>query len=82
MVEVDQGQHGEPHRVEPQIPREREALRVVMVNRNQNTNEVIHRVRQDGVVGENNLAAMVERIMARNGGEYKPSQAKSYVPSI
>lgn len=43
-VEVDQGQQSEPHRVEQQIPREREAPRVVMVNRNQNPNEIIYRV--------------------------------------
>ncbi|XP_050916710.1 uncharacterized protein LOC127131862 [Lathyrus oleraceus] len=38
-----------------------------MVNRNQNADENFHRVRQDGVIEDNNLAAMVEKIMARNG---------------
>lgn len=62
--EVDQGQHGEPRKIKQQIPMEREAPRVVMVNRNQNVDEIIHQVRQDEVTEDNNLASMVERIMA------------------
>lgn len=50
--------------VEQQIPRE---PRVLMVNRNQNTNDIIQQVRHDDVAADNNLAAMVERIMVRNG---------------
>lgn len=65
-VELNQGQNGEPHRIEQQIPRERESQRVVMVNRNQDADEVIHRVRNDGIVRGNNLAAMVEKVMALN----------------
>lgn len=38
-----------------------------MVNRNQNADEIIHRVRQEEVVEDNNLAGMVKRIMAQNG---------------
>ncbi|XP_058733205.1 uncharacterized protein LOC131604806 [Vicia villosa] len=38
-----------------------------MVNRDQNADEVIHRVRQDNMVAENNLTTMIERIMAQNG---------------
>ena len=48
----------------------------MLVNRNQNDNEVIYQVRQDNMVVDNNLAAMVERIMARNGlnvGLHRPS---------
>ena len=37
-----------------------------MVNRNQNVDEVIYQVRQDNMAAENNLTAMVERIMVRN----------------
>ncbi|XP_050897285.1 uncharacterized protein LOC127104118 [Lathyrus oleraceus] len=38
-----------------------------MVNRNQNADEIIHRVRQDEATEDNDLTGMVERIMARNG---------------
>ncbi|XP_058783668.1 uncharacterized protein LOC131658387 [Vicia villosa] len=38
-----------------------------MVNRDQNADEVIHRVRQVNMVAENNLTTMIERIMAQNG---------------
>ncbi|XP_058733295.1 uncharacterized protein LOC131604897 [Vicia villosa] len=38
-----------------------------MVNRDQNADEVTHRVRQDNMVAENNLTTMIERIMAQNG---------------
>ncbi|XP_058760652.1 uncharacterized protein LOC131634002 [Vicia villosa] len=37
-----------------------------MVNRDQNADEVIHRVRQDIMVAENNLTTMIERIIANN----------------
>ncbi|XP_050891299.1 uncharacterized protein LOC127096796 [Lathyrus oleraceus] len=37
-----------------------------MVNRNQDADEVIHRVRQENMM-ENNLTIMIERIMAQNG---------------
>lgn len=67
MVEVKQVQQGEPHTVEQLIPKERESSRIVMVNWNKGADKVIHLVQQDQVVGENNLAAMVERIFAQNG---------------
>ena len=38
-----------------------------MVNRDQNAEEVIHRVRQDNILAENNLTTMIESIMAQNG---------------
>ncbi|XP_058784446.1 uncharacterized protein LOC131659253 [Vicia villosa] len=44
---------------------EEQPRRVVMVNRNQNADEVIHKVRQNNQM-ENNLTAMIERIMAQN----------------
>ena len=56
----------EPPKVIPQVPREVEP-RVVMVNRNQNVDEVIQHIRHDNIAADNNLAAMVERIMAQNG---------------
>ena len=53
----------EPPRVNPQVPRVAEP-RVVMVNRNQNADEVVQQIRHDNIAADNNLAAMVERIMA------------------
>ncbi|XP_050875746.1 uncharacterized protein LOC127079408 [Lathyrus oleraceus] len=38
-----------------------------MVNRNQNADDIIRQVRYDDVAVNNNLAAIVERIMVRNG---------------
>ncbi|XP_050919809.1 uncharacterized protein LOC127137385 [Lathyrus oleraceus] len=47
-----------------------------MVNRNQNVDEVVQQIRRDDMASNNNLAAMVERIMARNGvdvGLHRPN---------
>ncbi|XP_050916265.1 uncharacterized protein LOC127131380 [Lathyrus oleraceus] len=38
-----------------------------MVNRNQNVDDVIQQIRHDDMAADNNLAAMIERIMTRNG---------------
>ncbi|XP_050895309.1 uncharacterized protein LOC127101926 [Lathyrus oleraceus] len=38
-----------------------------MVNRNQNVDDIIRQVRHDDVAADNNLAAIVERIMVQNG---------------
>ncbi|XP_050889747.1 uncharacterized protein LOC127095044 [Lathyrus oleraceus] len=38
-----------------------------MVNKNQDVDEVLHQVRHDDRAGDNNLVAMVERIIVRNG---------------
>ncbi|XP_050889835.1 uncharacterized protein LOC127095147 [Lathyrus oleraceus] len=43
-----------------------------MVIRNQNANNVIRQIRHDDMAADNNLAAMMERIMARNGAETPP----------
>ncbi|XP_050878475.1 uncharacterized protein LOC127082280 [Lathyrus oleraceus] len=43
-----------------------------MVNRNQNADDIIQQVRHDDVAANNNLAAIVERIMVRNGAEDPP----------
>ncbi|XP_058741273.1 uncharacterized protein LOC131613640 [Vicia villosa] len=45
---------------------EEQPKRVVMVDRNQNVDEVIHRIRQNNKM-ENNLTAMIERIIAQMG---------------
>ena len=58
----------EPPREEPprnQIPvLEEEEPRMVIVNRNQDADRVVNQVRRNNIAAENNLAAMVERIMA------------------
>lgn len=54
---------GQRLRGEQKIPREREP-RVVMVDRNQNTNEVVQQFLHDNMVADINLAGLVERIMA------------------
>ncbi|XP_058751796.1 uncharacterized protein LOC131624893 [Vicia villosa] len=51
--------------IQQDIPEE-QPERVVVVNRNQNADEVIHRVRQNNQM-ETNLTAMIERIMTQNG---------------
>ncbi|XP_050914987.1 uncharacterized protein LOC127129929 [Lathyrus oleraceus] len=51
--------------VRQEVPEE-QPRRVMMVNRDQDTDEVTHRVRQENVM-ENNLTTMIERIMAHNG---------------
>ncbi|XP_058785031.1 uncharacterized protein LOC131659938 [Vicia villosa] len=63
----------DPVRPSRQRPGERnqevpeEQPRVVMVNREQNADEVIHRVIRDNMATENNLTTLIERIMANNG---------------
>ncbi|XP_050875992.1 uncharacterized protein LOC127079657 [Lathyrus oleraceus] len=58
--------------VRQEVPEE-QPRRVMMVNRDQNADEVIHRVRQvihrvrQENMMENNLTTMIERIMAQNG---------------
>ncbi|XP_058747141.1 uncharacterized protein LOC131620142 [Vicia villosa] len=55
----------EQHIVRLETPEEQPG-RVVLVDRNQNADEVIHRVRKNNQM-ETNLTAMIERIMAQNG---------------
>lgn len=40
---------------------------IAVVNLNQDANQVVYQMRQDYLVRENNLAAMIEIIMAQNG---------------
>ncbi|XP_050896151.1 uncharacterized protein LOC127102869 [Lathyrus oleraceus] len=47
-----------------EVPEE-QPRRVIMVNRDQDADEVIHRVRQENMM-ENDLTSMIERIMAQN----------------
>ncbi|XP_050890388.1 uncharacterized protein LOC127095791 [Lathyrus oleraceus] len=77
---VNQGTEVEPPKVkapraEQQIPREMEP-RVVMVNRHQNADEFVQQIQRNDMAVDNNLVAMVERIMARNGvdvGLHRPN---------
>lgn len=56
-----------PHAAEQERPREVNRSPVLVVNRNQDTNQVVQGVRQENLLGENDLASIVERIMAHNG---------------
>lgn len=40
---------------------------MVVVNRNQDADQVVHQVRQGNLLGENNFTTIVERIMAQIG---------------
>ncbi|XP_050908838.1 uncharacterized protein LOC127122568 [Lathyrus oleraceus] len=55
----------EQQSVRQEVPEE-QPRRVMMVNRDQDADKVIHRVRQENMM-ENNLTTMIERIMAQNG---------------
>ncbi|XP_050895399.1 uncharacterized protein LOC127102024 [Lathyrus oleraceus] len=48
-----------------EVPKE-QPRRVIMVNRDQDADEVIHRVRRENMM-ENDLTSMIERIMTHNG---------------
>ncbi|XP_050877490.1 uncharacterized protein LOC127081262 [Lathyrus oleraceus] len=48
-----------------EVPEE-QPRRVIMINRDQDADEVIHRVRRENMM-ENDLTSMIERIMAQNG---------------
>ena len=56
-----------PQVVEQEIPREVERPLVMMVNRNQDTDQVVSQVRRGNLLGENNLAIIFKRIMSQNG---------------
>ena len=60
------GARVERREIRNEIPEE-QPRRIVMVNRDQNAEEVINRVRQDNMLAENNLTTRIERIMAQNG---------------
>lgn len=51
------------HVVFEPIPRVAQRPPVVLINRNQDPDHVVKQVRQDAMVGEQNLEAIVERIM-------------------
>ncbi|KAK2444838.1 hypothetical protein QL285_015833 [Trifolium repens] len=62
----------QPLRIEGEQPEQG----VVLVNRNQNADNVLRNVRQDNIVGHNNLANLVENILAQNGlniGLHRPN---------
>ncbi|XP_050895328.1 uncharacterized protein LOC127101945 [Lathyrus oleraceus] len=49
------------------IPRVERRPSVVLVNRNQDPDQVVRQVRHDTAVGEQNLEAIIKRIIVRNG---------------
>ena len=49
---------------EVQEIQEEQPRQIMMVNRDQNADEVVHRNKNDNLVAENNLTTMIERIMA------------------
>ncbi|XP_050920016.1 uncharacterized protein LOC127137611 [Lathyrus oleraceus] len=55
------------HQVVEPIPRVAQRPPVVLVNRNQDLDHVVRQVRQDAMVGEQNLEPIVGRIIVRNG---------------
>lgn len=56
-----------PRVVKQERPRKVNRRPILVVNQNQDVDQVVQGVRQENMLGENNLAAMVERIMAQNG---------------
>lgn len=56
-----------PYVVEQKMPKEVGHPPVLVVSRNQDVDQVVQGVRQENLLGENNLAAIVERIMVQNG---------------
>lgn len=64
QIPQNQGGVVVPSRIEPHVPKE---PRMLIVNRNQNVDDIIRQVRHDEVAADNNLEAIVERIMVRNG---------------
>ncbi|XP_050890370.1 uncharacterized protein LOC127095770 [Lathyrus oleraceus] len=59
------GERLEQQPIQREVPEE-QPRRVIMVNRDQDADEVIHRVRRENMM-ENDLTSMIERIMAQNG---------------
>lgn len=55
-----------PQLVEQEISREEKCPPIMIVSQNQDADQVVHQVRQGNLLGENKLAAIVERIMALN----------------
>lgn len=64
---VNQGRQILPQLVKQEVPGEEECPPVMIVNRNQDVDQVVHQVRQGNLLRENNLATIIERIMAYNG---------------
>lgn len=56
-----------PQVVKQEIPKEAERPLVMIVNRNQDADQVVHQVRQGNMLGENNLVTIVERMISKNG---------------
>ncbi|XP_058760172.1 uncharacterized protein LOC131633478 [Vicia villosa] len=64
-VERNMGVRLEQQAIRQEV-QEEQPRRVMMVNKNQDADEVVHRLRQDNVMVENNLTTMIEKIMAQN----------------
>ena len=65
--------------------REEQPRGVVMVGRNQDADAVVHRIRNDNILAENNLTTMIERVMAQNGlntGMRRPNYASPILDCI
>jgi hypothetical protein len=71
-LEIPQVAQVQPLRIEGERPEQG----VVLVNRNQNADDILRNVRQDNMVGQNNLANLVENILVQNGvniGLHRPN---------
>ncbi|CAI8582926.1 unnamed protein product [Vicia faba] len=65
--------------------REEQPRGVVLVGRNQDADAVVHRIRNDNILAENNLTTMIERVMAQNGlntGMRRPNYASPILDCI
>ncbi|KAK2444904.1 hypothetical protein QL285_015894 [Trifolium repens] len=74
---INQGQQQTVAQVEPIVQNVVEQdPGIVLVNRNQNADEVVRNIQQNHIEGQNNLAQMVETILAQNGfntGLHRPN---------
>lgn len=63
---VNRWQQCVPLVVKQRRPREVERPPIFLVNRDQDTDQVVHQVREENLLGEDNIASIIERIMAQN----------------
>lgn len=77
---VNQGHQFVPHIVEQERPREVVRFLVLMVNLDQDADQVVQKVRQENLVEENNLAAMLERIIMQNGVNMGLKRPTTHLP--
>ncbi|XP_050919775.1 uncharacterized protein LOC127137347 [Lathyrus oleraceus] len=72
------GERLEQRPIRREVPEE-QPKRMIMVNRDQDADEVIHRVRRENMM-ENDLTSMIERIMAQNGLNTRLRQPNYFSP--